>query len=102
TVQAFKADLLQHLEDEETRLFPMLETGNSEEISKLIQGLNEDHLNVAAVLEQFRELTNSYTLPEDACGTWKSLWWNLQKLESDLKRHIHLENNVLFPRFTQQ
>ncbi len=98
TVENLKADLLKHLEDEESRLFPLIRSGETGKITETLDELVADHLQAAATLEQFRELTNMYDLPEDACETWRALWWNLQKLETDLKKHIHLENNVLFPR----
>jgi regulator of cell morphogenesis and NO signaling len=97
TVQGLKAELLRHLEDEESRLFPMIRSNEAGKIAETLDELIADHLEVAATLEKFHELTGNYTLPESACETWRALWWNLQKLETDLKKHIHLENNVLFP-----
>jgi regulator of cell morphogenesis and NO signaling len=45
-----------------------------------------------------RELTNEYEAPAGACNTWRALWHGLGALEADLHQHIHLENNILFPR----
>jgi regulator of cell morphogenesis and NO signaling len=48
-------------------------------------------------LREMRRLTNDYTLPEGACPSFTALYAGLEDLERDLHRHIHLENNVLFP-----
>jgi regulator of cell morphogenesis and NO signaling len=48
-------------------------------------------------LRKMRDLTNDYTLPEGACPSYTALFAGLEDLERDLHRHIHLENNVLFP-----
>ena len=51
-----------------------------------------------AALRRLRELTNAYEVPAEACNTWRALWHGLAALEESLHRHIHLENNILFPR----
>ena len=45
-----------------------------------------------------RELTKDYSLPADACPSFTALYFGLDALEKDLHQHIHLENNVLFPK----
>jgi regulator of cell morphogenesis and NO signaling len=45
-----------------------------------------------------RELATGFSPPPEACATWRALYSGLAKLESELMEHIHLENNVLFPR----
>jgi regulator of cell morphogenesis and NO signaling len=47
---------------------------------------------------QLRKATDGYTLLEDACPTFRSLYEELERMEEDLHQHIHLENNSLFPR----
>ena len=49
-------------------------------------------------LAKLREVTNNYTLPADACPTFRAMYEELQRMEADLHQHIHLENNILFPR----
>ena len=49
-------------------------------------------------LETIREITNGYELPEDACASYSLLYRILQEFEDDLHLHIHLENNILFPK----
>ncbi|MCB2212261.1 iron-sulfur cluster repair di-iron protein [bacterium] len=97
SVQALRADLLRHLDDEEQRLFPLILEGRSAEVPETVEQLVRDHNDVALVLNQIRELTSDFQLPDDACNTWRAFWWNLETLEKELKKHIHLENNVLFP-----
>ena len=48
-------------------------------------------------LRKMREITMDYALPENACPNLRALYFGLEELEKDLHRHIHLENNVLFP-----
>ena len=48
--------------------------------------------------EAMRQATCDYSLPEGACNTYRALFHGLQELEADLHQHIHLENNILFPR----
>jgi regulator of cell morphogenesis and NO signaling len=45
-----------------------------------------------------RELTSGYTLPDDACTTYRICFQELEEFERDLHEHVHLENNILFPR----
>jgi regulator of cell morphogenesis and NO signaling len=56
------------------------------------------HDHTGNELSLMRETTNNYQLPEDACTTYRALYRALEDLEQDLHRHIHLENNILFPR----
>jgi regulator of cell morphogenesis and NO signaling len=60
--------------------------------------MEAEHEAAGAALRRIRELTGDYTLPPGACTTWNALWHGLEALEVSLHEHIHLENNVLFPR----
>jgi regulator of cell morphogenesis and NO signaling len=57
-----------------------------------------EHESAGEALARLRALTSDYTPPEDACNTYRALYFELSELERDLNRHIHLENNILFPR----
>jgi regulator of cell morphogenesis and NO signaling len=57
-----------------------------------------EHETVGELLLQARRATSGYKLPEDACLSFRALYERLVELEEDLHRHIHLENNLLFPR----
>ena len=52
----------------------------------------------AAALRRLRTLTGDYEVPDEACNTWRALWHGLADLERAMHQHIHLENNILFPR----
>ncbi|MFQ5691124.1 MAG: iron-sulfur cluster repair di-iron protein [Gemmatimonadota bacterium] len=93
-----KTELEQHMAKEEQVLFPMIEEGQGGMAGAPISVMEEEHLSAGNALRRLRELTNDYELPEGACNTWRALWHGLAALEASLHEHIHLENNVLFPR----
>ena len=57
-----------------------------------------EHDGAGEALRALRSVTNEYTAPEDACTTYRTFYQTLQEFEADLHQHIHLENNVMFPR----
>jgi regulator of cell morphogenesis and NO signaling len=63
-----------------------------------ISVMEHEHDSAARALRRLRQLTNDYRVPAEACTTWRALWHGLAALEEALHRHIHLENNILFPR----
>jgi regulator of cell morphogenesis and NO signaling len=63
-----------------------------------IRHMMSDHDDTGELLKSMRALTNDYKLPERACMSYQALYHGLQALEKDLHQHIHLENNILFPR----
>ena len=60
--------------------------------------MEHEHASAGAALAHLRRLTDDYTVPEGACMTWTALWHALADLEKAMHQHIHLENNILFPR----
>jgi len=62
-----------------------------------IRMMEREHREAADALHAIRELTSGYTAPEDGCTTYAVCMAELQRFERDLHRHVHLENNVLFP-----
>ena len=60
--------------------------------------MQKEHEIAGEDLGFFRKLTNNYTLPEDACNSYNYLFEKMKEFEDDLQRHIHLENNILFPK----
>ena len=60
--------------------------------------MEHEHESAGAALAKLRQVTHDYTLPADACPTFKAMYEELQRMEADLHQHIHLENNILFPR----
>lgn len=103
-------DMTEHMEKEERILFPRIKMVefyslensdaqiNRSYLEAPITILEQEHENAGEILSQIREITNNYTLPEDACTTYRLGFAALQAFEMDLHHHIHLENNILFPK----
>ena len=92
------AETLAHLQKEETILFPMIRRGQGRDCGGRIQVLEAEHRDVGAALERVRGLTANLSAPPEACATWRALYLGLGQLEEEFMEHIHLENNILFPR----
>jgi len=91
---ALKTDLEQHLIKEETIFFPKIINADKE-AGKLSKEIKNEHEAVGELLDNIRETTNNYALPEDACMSYKNLYNLLQEIEDDIHEHVHLENNIL-------
>ncbi len=111
TFQALQEEIYGHLHKEEMILFPFIRQIEEARrdgripppapfgsVENPIRVMRHEHDNAADALTQMRRITQNYTLPPDACSTFEALYRGLEKLEADLHRHIHLENNILFPR----
>ena len=96
-----KADLEPHMLKEEMILFPMIEGGRGFLADGPISVMREEHEQAGQALKRLREVTRDYEVPPQACNTWRALWHGLAALERELHQHIHLENNILFPRVLQ-
>jgi regulator of cell morphogenesis and NO signaling len=94
-----KAELESHMEKEEQILFPMMRRGGNPMIGHPIAMMRDEHTEHGERLSALAALAHDFEWPADACGTWQALYIGLRKLSDDLMDHIHLENNVLFPRF---
>ena len=57
-----------------------------------------EHEDAGALLRRMRKISGNYTIPSDACISYQTLYQALDAFEKDLRQHIHLENNILFPR----
>ena len=91
-----KADLEQHLLKEENLLFPALEEAPGEEDTlQLAKEIVEEHESAGRILSRLHEITNDFTIPEDACETYRVAYHLLDAIEQDINQHIHLENNIL-------
>jgi regulator of cell morphogenesis and NO signaling len=91
-------ELEAHMQKEEQVLFPLILSGRGRMASMPIQVMEEEHVDHGRNLARLRELAHDFTPPEEACGTWRALYLGLSELEQQVMEHIHLENNVLFPR----
>jgi hemerythrin-like domain-containing protein len=86
-----------HMQKEEQGLFPMLREGHGPTMAmELMRDEHDDH---GARLRELDAITHGHEPPEDACNSWRALYTGTAQFAEDLVQHIHLENNVLFPRF---
>lgn len=103
-------ELEQHIMEEEKTLFPYIKELVSAEKNGTVAGspefasaedpidaMEHDHDNAGELMRTIRTLSNDYTPPEYACNTYRVSYAKLQEFEDDLHRHVHLENNILFP-----
>lgn len=106
---ATAGELTMHMKKEELLLFPFIKKlakANStkfthpqfDSVKNPIQKMMDEHTNEGERFEKIQQITQGYTLPEDACGTYKVCFGYLKEFEEDLHLHIHLENNILFPK----
>jgi regulator of cell morphogenesis and NO signaling len=94
-----ETELGHHLAKEEQVLFPALRRGNrGAHVHMPIRVMMQEHDDHSVDLARLRKLATDFDPPKEACATWRALYAGLQKLESELMEHIHLENNVLFKR----
>jgi len=105
-VEDLSAELVAHMRKEETVLFPAIraiEEGRADVawINAPVSVMEREHDHAGALLEDLRELTRGYVPPDDACATTRALYHGLEQLERSMHVHVHLENNVLFPRALQ-
>jgi regulator of cell morphogenesis and NO signaling len=101
-VEALQERLLPHLEMEERVLFPaFLEASPSAGLfsNDVVVSMYEDHRTVAEALAALRVLSDGYAVPDWADGNYEVLMSELAALEKDLHRHVHIENDVLMPKF---
>ena len=104
-------DLRPHMFKEEQILFPYIVamTRAAEEkrpgpfapfvtVNNPIRMMMREHDTAGDILRELRALTSDYNVPADACLSYKTLYQALENFERDLHQHIHLENNILFPK----
>lgn len=90
--------VLPHLDKEEQILFPMINAGHGPQAFGPIHMMEDEHHEHAENLRRSRKLAHDFIPPEAACTSWRALYLRLDEFEADLMEHIHIENNVLFPR----
>ena len=104
-------ELLQHCAKEELVLFPYITKferaiadrtpkphGCFGSVTNPIAMMTQEHDSAGALVAQMRELSSDFTPPAGACPTFHAFYRGLHEFEQDLHQHIHLENNILFPR----
>jgi regulator of cell morphogenesis and NO signaling len=108
---AVRQELESHMMKEERILFPYIKQlyeakKNNMQIThppfgtiqNPIRMMEAEHQSAGDAMHKIRELSNNFTTPTDACNTYKALYSELKEFEEDLHTHIHLENNILFPK----
>lgn len=98
-----KKELLEHTEDEDRNVFPLLETyfrspaaDTAQALEPYLNELESEHAQAGELLKELREITGDFVPPIDACGTHRLVLNRLEALEKDTFEHIHMENNILF------
>ncbi|HVW13894.1 MAG TPA: iron-sulfur cluster repair di-iron protein [Mucilaginibacter sp.] len=108
-VEEIDEEMTEHMEKEETFLFPYIKqlvltknsgigTGANGNIKTPITVMEKEHEVVGKSLSDIRLLSDNYQLPADACASYGLLYKMLQEFEGDMFTHIHLENNILFEK----
>lgn len=108
------ADMAAHLKEEEEVLFPTIKridvaikTGyvpaekDRETIQSSLEKLHLEHEAIGDAVHAIRHLAKDYAIPEDVCNTFVVTYQKLKEFEDDLHKHVHLENNILFPKAAQ-
>lgn len=108
---ALRGELEMHLHKEEMILFPYIRACEKSAdasaplprapfgtVGNPIAMMESEHDSAGSALAEIRKITANFDVPAHACVTYRSLMAGLRELEEDLHMHIHLENNVLFPR----
>lgn len=90
-----------HLDQEEETLFRevVADEPDAAVVRRELSGMREEHREIGAALGRIRALCDDYTPPAGACSSYRALLTGLRQLEDDIVRHVHLENEVLLPRF---
>lgn len=96
---ALAQDLDDHMTKEEEILFPMMRAGGNPMIAHPVAAMRHEHEVTDGLLAQVMAVTRDLDLPAGACRSWTALYAGLRKFADDLTAHIHLENDVLFPRY---
>lgn len=104
-------EMIMHMQKEEQILFPYIDAlekaasthGSMEPpffqtVRNPIHTMMKEHESAGEFVKQIRKVSSEYKAPADACTSYKALYQDLQAFEADLHQHVHLENNILFPR----
>lgn len=105
------ADMAPHLKEEEEVFFPALKRADAariagatpdardrETIRASLPGLHREHEEIGDAVHTIRHLSKDYAMPGDVCNTFMVTYQKLKEFEDNLHRHVHLENNILFPK----
>lgn len=96
---AMRTEMEEHMAKEEQMLFPMMRGGGHPMSVHPIAVMRAEHEGHGEQLRALEHLMRGFAVPDDACGSWRALIIGVEKVADDLVTHMHLENDVLFPRF---
>ncbi|MDP1963797.1 MAG: iron-sulfur cluster repair di-iron protein [Reyranella sp.] len=99
-LQRLSGELETHMMKEEVMLFPAMAQAPPGMLAAPISCMRHEHEDHGAHLQRLEAITDRFTVPADGCRSWQVLYAGTAKLADDLMQHIHLENNILFPRFS--
>jgi len=104
-------DMLDHLKEEEEVFFPALKRADTariagatpdvqdrETIRTSLDRLHREHEEIGEAVHEIRHLSKDYLIPDDVCNSFTVTYQKLKEFEDDLHKHVHLENNILFPK----
>ena len=107
-------EMTAHMQKEEQILFPYIDTlerssnGNGsveppffQTVRNPIHAMMKEHDSAGDLVKRIRKASNEYKAPVDACTSYQATYQELRQFEEDLHLHVHLENNILFPRAVQ-
>lgn len=113
--EKISADMILHLGSEEEVLFPAIkrvaagtaagqlaEAPDRAIIRDSLESLGQEHEAIGAATHEIKRLAHDFLIPEDVCNTFVVTYGLLQEFETDLHKHVHLENNILFPQAMHQ
>ena len=107
-------DMTAHLKEEEEVFFPAVKRAEAaktsgqqpaaedrETMRTSLERLHREHEEIGEAVHAIRHLARDYAIPSDACNTFTVTYQKLKEFEDDLHKHVHLENNILFPKAAQ-
>jgi regulator of cell morphogenesis and NO signaling len=107
-VEELATEMAAHMAEEEDTVFPRITalsaarkagtTTDGPGLQDLVAALEHDHDHAGDLMRRIRALSDGYSPPAMACATYRATYAKLSEFEDDLHRHVHLENNVLFPQ----
>lgn len=105
-VRLLKEEMLGHLQKEEEELFPKIKELVKDQKKgsikgALVEALEDEHDKAGALMAKIEELTKGFNPPEHACASYRVFFQNPEGFQKDLHKHVHLENNILFPKALQ-
>lgn len=106
-VEELAQEMEAHMAEEENVVFPHIKSlftpsdasgSAGRSLRELVEEMESEHDHAGALMREIRRLSADYTPPDGACNTYRASFAKLEEFEDDLHRHVHLENNVLFPK----